>query len=266
MAAAWLSQVFLKACNGDKPEDQYVHDDRIPVMISVDIAFCVDVTFSMQHCIDQLKSCTGDLVDGLRVNGARDIGLGLLGYRNRHENGPSCWKKSGLVCEDPWFFRDFTPDIRDFLSWLDDEGDVQANGGGESNDPNAVDDPESALDALFLTVNQFSWRGDSLKAILFFTDSGSYDTISEMTYHSRDKRGDMDMVIEEIRKLPNLHIYIRAPLFPIYELLHERLGEETECMADAKLFEIDELKNGLANMDFNELMNYISKTLTWKNP
>src|SRR3990172_8314367 len=116
-----------------------------------DIVFCIDVTQSMQYCIDGIKSHIKRFVEGLQTSAAIDYRLALVAYRDIHDE--KIYEGGTRACDEPWIMRDFTQNVTEFASWLD-HADARAYGGG--------DEPESTLDALYLAIHRDSWRDKAL--------------------------------------------------------------------------------------------------------
>ena len=136
----------------------------------VDLVILLDVTGSMQECIDAVKSSIATFVESLSMSDAnndipiKDWRIKVVGYRD-HQSNESTW-----LIDNP-----FVRDVSSLQSQLALPS-MQASGGG--------DEPESLLDALF-SVSQMAesghqdeespaaWRprGAAARAIVFFTDA-----------------------------------------------------------------------------------------------
>jgi hypothetical protein len=136
----------------------------------VDIVILLDVSGSMQACIDAVKTSVSTFIDGLSSRDANDEApikdwrIKVCGYRD-HRVSPSDW-----FVDNP-FVRD-VPSVQAQISGAN----LQARGGG--------DEPESLLDALYKvatmgavgeqdTEDPSKWRarGTSTRTIIFFTDA-----------------------------------------------------------------------------------------------
>lgn len=144
--------------------------DEIKVKGVADIVILLDVTGSMQDCIDAVKRSVSDFIASYSssdANGAAPITdwrMKIVGYRDS-EASPSDW-----FVDNP-----FVNDVAAVQAQLAAEN-MKASGGG--------DEPESLLDALFkiakmdqsgvqdpVDPNKWRARGTSARAIIFFTDA-----------------------------------------------------------------------------------------------
>ncbi len=144
--------------------------DEVKVKGVADIVVLLDVTGSMQECIDALKGSISAFIDSLSAtnvnneNPIKDWRMKIVGYRDQQASG------SDWFVDNP-FVRDVTV-LKAQLS----NPNMQANGGG--------DEPESLLDALFKLSKMdqagvqdgedpLKWRarGTSARVVIFFTDA-----------------------------------------------------------------------------------------------
>lgn len=144
--------------------------DSTKVKGVVDIVVLLDVSGSMQECIDAVKASVSTFITQLSSKDAnndspiRDWRMKVVGYRD-HQADPGNW-----FVDNP-----FARDVAAVQSQLGSSG-MQASGGG--------DEPESLLDALFKvaemdqcgvqeTEDPNKWRaqGTCAKAVIFFTDA-----------------------------------------------------------------------------------------------
>jgi hypothetical protein len=135
-----------------------------------DIVVLLDVSGSMQTCIDAVKASVATFIDGLSSVDAnnespiRDWRMKVCGYRD-HRHDPSSW-----FVDNP-FVRD-TAAVQAQLAATN----MQASGGG--------DEPESLLDGLFKLAameqagiqegeDPHKWRprGSCARCVIFFTDA-----------------------------------------------------------------------------------------------
>ena len=95
-----------------------------------DVVVCIDVTGSMQPCIDGDKENVLKLVEGFQANDnlSLDWRVRLIAYRDLNEG------------ERP-IINSFTSDVSQFREQLNH---LEASGGG--------DEPESTLDAIFMVT------------------------------------------------------------------------------------------------------------------
>jgi hypothetical protein len=136
----------------------------------VDIVIVMDVSGSMQECIDAVKGSVSSFIStmtSLDANSSapiRDWRVKVVGYRD-HQANPSDW-----FVDNP-----FVRDVAQVQAQLA-AGNMQAGGGG--------DEPESLLDALFKIASMGEmgiqdeedphlWRprGRAARAVIFFTDA-----------------------------------------------------------------------------------------------
>ena len=136
----------------------------------VDIVVLLDVTGSMQECIDAVKGSISTFINGLSSKDAnndapiKDWRMKICGYRDHQAN------------EANWFVDNpFVRDVAAVQAQLSNPN-MQATGGG--------DEQESLLDALFKLAkmeqagaqdaedpNKWRVRGTAARAVIFFTDA-----------------------------------------------------------------------------------------------
>lgn len=136
----------------------------------VDIVVLLDVSGSMQECIDAVKDSISTFINGLAAKDAnnespiKDWRMKIAGYRDHQHN------------EATWFVDNpFVKDSAAVQAQLNAPS-MQASGGG--------DEPESLLDALFKLANmeqagvqdgedpnKWRARGTAARAVIFFTDA-----------------------------------------------------------------------------------------------
>ena len=133
----------------------------------VDIVMCIDITGSMQDCIDTVKSRAlqfwPDLQDALKAasKNVSDVRVKVIGFRDFEADGSNALEESryfnlsdqGSV--DPEEYKQFVSNL-------------VADGGG--------DEPESSLEALALAI-QSDWvqTGDKRRhVIVMFTDASAH--------------------------------------------------------------------------------------------
>ncbi len=159
----------------------------------VDIVVLMDVTGSMQPCIDAVKRSVSTFINSMVVADAnnsapiQDWRLKVVGYRDHERDG------------DAWFADNpFVKDVAAVEAQLAAPA-MQARGGG--------DEPESLLDALYkvLTMQEAGvqdgddparWRplGTARRAIIFFTDA----TFKEFMSLPEAKGGQVNDVLIKI--------------------------------------------------------------------
>lgn len=117
-----------------------------------DVVFVLDTTGSMSPYIDQMKTFIRNYSSKIKEMNGR---VGLVVYRDAGDDYTA--KK----------LSDLQSDTTDLLAKLDS---VSAAGGG--------DDPEAALHASMVAMNEMKWQKGATKAIILLTDAG---------YHEPDK-------------------------------------------------------------------------------
>jgi hypothetical protein len=161
----------------------------------VDIVVLMDVSGSMQKCIDAVKNSVSTFIttmtSGDANNGApiSDWRLKVVGYRDQAKDG------SGWLVDNP-----FARDVASVEAQLA-APTMQAEGGG--------DEPESLLDALYCVAsmgeagvqdgedpNLWRARGKSARAVIFFTDATFHP---QMTLTEASGGGIDDVIIRLTR-------------------------------------------------------------------
>lgn len=135
-----------------------------------DIVFLLDISGSMQPCLDAVKASIGAFVEALTHPGANneipvtDWRIKICGYRDHVSDGPN------------WFVNaPFSRDLTEIRAHLGAPAMAAAGGG---------DEPESLLDAVYTlatlsapspqeeaTGDQWRPRGRAVRALIFFTDA-----------------------------------------------------------------------------------------------
>lgn len=174
-----------------------------------DIVFLIDVTGSMQPCIDALKNNIAAFVDALSKSDANnsspisDWRGRVVGYRDYCHDGEHGWLE-------------VHPFVRDAAMLKTQLASLNARGGG--------DEPESLLDALSHIAdiaespkgeaNESSWRakGESARFIIAFTDA---------TYHTQMSipgaaGGELTDAVNRLMSA-RIQLVFFAPDLPCYE-------------------------------------------------
>ena len=142
----------------------------------VDVVFLIDVTGSMSHCIEALKSNIKAFVRTMTERGGpndegplvKDFRIKIVGYRD-------------AVCDPNWFVEHpFTSSVDDAILNI---GSLTAEGGG--------DEPESLLDALHKVCSmsetdggephepgKWRFRYAATRVVIIFTDATFHPTMS----------------------------------------------------------------------------------------
>lgn len=211
-----------------------------------DIVFCIDVTGSMQNCIDGIKKHIKEFVAGLQTSAAIDYRLALVAYRDIHDE--KIYEGGRRACDEPWIIRDFTQDVQEFNSWLD-LPDAKAYGGG--------DPPESTLDALYIAINSSSWRDKAHRVIVLFTDDDTHPKLHPKTYKRPDN--GIKRIIQDYQTLKHGILYLVVPRLQLYEQL-EKTGHDAKRKVIAKYVPTGD--KGLKSVDFEKLLMAIGSTVS----
>lgn len=235
---------------------------------NADIVFCLDVTGSMQPCIDGIKDNVIDFAHDIVKNGKIDIRFGLIAYRNRHEISHPAGDKWPINLQ-PWFFSPnfvsseklphpkkigLTSNADEFRGWLKTEGYCEAYGGGENG-------PESTLDALYYALHLSDWRsGATHRVIVLLTDEDTYPALAPTTpaHKAYAKYDNVEVLIQDITTRMEYGIlFMCAPRFPIYE----QIASQAECSNRRVFLNTVPQGQGMAGVNFRELLNLISKSV-----
>lgn len=143
-----------KAIQSTPQDGPIINDKRSNNMgtTGTDVVFVLDTTGSMRPYIDQMKTFIRNYSSKIKEMNGR---VGLVVYRDAGDEYTA--KK----------LSDLQSDTTDLLAKLDS---VSAAGGG--------DDPEAALHASMVAMNEMKWQKGATKAIILLTDAG---------YHEPDK-------------------------------------------------------------------------------
>ena len=221
-----------------------------------DIAFCLDITASMQPGIDALKQSIREFVEvKLQRSVTIDARLALIGFRNKHEEGASQYLPGKKVCEEEWVQKDFTESPTIFLDWLDG---INAVGGGIETPYDPNDAPESALDAIYIAIHQLNWREHKChRVIVLLTDSDTRRTLHETTYKRPDN--GIERVIQDLQTMNHAALYIYVPKTESYVRLEKGMGSADRNIV--ALF-IDDDKMAFDVDRFDKLLEMISQSVT----
>jgi hypothetical protein len=218
-----------------------------------DIVFCLDVTGSMQPCIDALKANLMNFVNALQTTATVDAHLRLIAFRDKHDTSIVNGRK---VSEEPWLITEFTDNPSQFAQWLNDPV-VQAFGGG--------DDPESALDALYLAIAKSKWREHEIhRSILVFTDDDSHPELHESTYSYPDR--GVARVIQEFQTMPHAMLFMVVPRFRVYEQLEQAMKvADRKIIANYVPYHHGDPKHsyyGLAGVNWSKFLEMLGQTVS----
>ncbi len=177
----------------------------------VDIVFLVDVTGSMQHCIDALKQNISAFIDTLTAKSANNDSP------VKHWRGKVVGFRDYKFDKEPFVDNPFTEDTNVLRQQL---GNLRAEGGG--------DEPESLLDALYRVAtlptteksaqssDPFKWRyrSQAARVVVAFTDASYHPVMTEPS------GGTVDEVINAIHA-NRIILSLFAPEMDC----HDKLGE-----------------------------------------
>jgi len=221
-----------------------------------DIIFCIDVTGSMQPCIDALKANMVNFVNALHSAANVDYRLKLVAYRDIHDT--QVLDDGTRACDQPWFITPFMNDPNEFSKCLNHD-DVQAFGGG--------DDPESTLDALYIAITTKDWRPSGThRSIVLFTDDDSHPKLHTKTYNRPGPAGDVGRVNQAFQTMPHAMLFMVVPRFRIYEQLEQAMVD-----ADRKIIakyvpyhngDPNSPYYGLSNVDWNAFLKMLGETVS----
>lgn len=162
VASAKFSEIsdFLTYSKGPETivDDIMKAIDNISPKDKVDVVFAIDATGSMKDDIEQLrKEWVPRLLESLKD--FKDIRLGLLLYRDYGDN----FRYKNL----PVKFFDFTPNVNIFNNNLN-AFKINGKEGG--------DIPEAVYEALYASLEFYSWRNDAQKKIILIGDAEPHPT------------------------------------------------------------------------------------------
>ena len=241
-----------------------------------DIVMLLDVTGSMQACIDGVKANIGSFISTLTSSDAnggaalKDWRMRVCGYRDQQVDGAD------------WFVENpFTRDVAEIQAQLSAPS-MQARGGG--------DEPESLLDALFKLADvgvaglqdpedPVKWRarGAAHRAVVVFTDASFK---MPMTLPEAAGGGVRDLITKA--QQARLKLFIFAPHWHGYNALGTMEGVHIQYFtkeSDAAVLEglakpgpegraaqqlaVDALKREATNsLSFREALEALAKTVS----
>jgi hypothetical protein len=219
----------------------------------VDIIFLVDVTGSMQHCIDALKDNISAFIDTLTTRSPNNESP------VKHWRGKVVGFRDFKVDKQPFIDNAFVEDpvaLRQQLSLL------QAEGGG--------DEPESLLDALYrlATMGQteksaqacdpYKWRyrSQAARVVVTFTDASYHETMTQ------PNGGTADEVINAIHA-NRIILSLFAPEMKCYDKLAEADKSEYHAIALTSSSPQQALAEFTADRNnFRKTMEMLAKSIT----
>lgn len=219
-----------------------------------DIVFLVDISGSMQSCLDALKTNIGTMIDCMVNPGpnaeavVKDWRIKVCGYRDANADGSLWWE------ENP-----FTSDITQVRS---DLSSLSAKGGG--------DEPESLLDGLWKisklpasgkgeAADGNTWRHhhDAARVVIIFTDASCHMTTST----SEAGGATFDDVAREVMAA-RLRLSLYAPEADCYQAISaidkcewEPVGTLSDAQERMKEFTSD-------SAHFKKTMEQLAKSIT----
>jgi hypothetical protein len=210
-----------------------------------DIVFCIDSSGSMSRCFVEVKRHVQDFVDGLRSGGnvRWDLRLDFLSYTvdsGGYQFYSLCYRSTKMFLQalygqggSPSFF---TSDIGEFQ-----KGVGRLSTGSDEASVIALD---TALD--------YPWRDASSchRVVVLLTD--------EAVETGSDPELERSKVDEIIKKLAALHVllYLVTPESKTFEELSQ---------ADRCEHIVVDRGDGLASVDFQEVMSFIGKSVSVSN-
>lgn len=175
----------------------------------VDIVFLIDVSGSMQGCIDGLKDNIKTFITSMTETGAnngsvvKDWRAKVVGFRDYEEDGADSWMEDNVFVRDAGILK----------SQLEQ---LKASGGG--------DEPETLLDAIYLMANMgetgkteeespYKWRyiRNAARVLIIFTDA----PFKPKMFIPQAAGGNVDDIITLIQN-KRLILSIFAPDLPCY--------------------------------------------------
>ncbi|MBZ0265657.1 VWA domain-containing protein [bacterium] len=198
-----------------------------------DVVFCIDVTGSMTPTIEGVKSNVRKFVDGLnsQANISLDWRVRLLAFRDLKVD-------STPIEEFP-----FVATAEEFATQVNS---VSADGGG--------DEPESALDAIYIAASKSDWREVVNKVIVLITDASTHPELHPSSVGAGYPT-DLNFVIDYFTG-EKIYLFIVGPSAPEYEAL-AKIPRSSYIQVGA-----GGTGTGLADTDFAKLLEVIGKTVS----
>lgn len=208
-----------------------------------DIVFCVDATGSMTPCIDALKDQIRSFIQGLEK--PADANTPPLNWRMRVIGFRDLNEGEAMVNLD-------APMVKTGVEAQAQVDLLEAQGGG--------DEPESALDAVWLAAAQTPWRptpedpSPARKVIVLFSDATSLPTLHPSTV-SQGAVGNDFNAVRQILAEKNVAVYAWAPACPTWK----ELSQNNKLVTYQ---EIADAGTGLSTINFANLLKDLGKTLS----
>lgn len=230
-----------------------------------DICILVDITGSMQPCMDALHNNITAFVDtltGVDANGGtllKDWRACICGYRD-------------FVYEPQWGREHMVmnPFVRDAEQLKKQLAAMKAEGGG--------DEPESLLDALYVIMSRGKtakgaepdagkWRyaSDAVRCIVVFTDASFHPVLTEL---SGGGGGDVQSIIQLLQQ-ERVALHLFAPAMACYgelsaadKCVWHDIGDPEAILNDPKAA-VNALRDYTSDMNnFTETLKALAKTIT----
>ena len=222
---------------------------------NIDMVFCIDGTGSMGPCIEQVKSCTrrfhlefvsamtdlGSDIDSMRIK--------IIVFRDY------AYDEKQSMIESPFYeLPQDEPEFADFMK------DIVAKGGGDA--------PENGMEALYYAMkSDFTQGPKDRQVIVLFTDDDALELGERSTsdYYPKDMVDEAGLITtwmcssqDNSVKLceRNKRMVLFAPSGTKYQKLTSAFNRS--------LFEPVEMKKGLGDMDFKDIIKVIAASASNK--
>ena len=209
------------------------------IQTQADIVFCVDITASMNPCIEGVRNGMQSFADGLQSAASVNFRLRLIGYRDLHDI---------TATNEEWSIFPFTEELEEFRRQL---ASLRAGGGGDA--------PESTLDAIYLGIHS-KWRQRRThKTVVVMTDADTHPTLHSKTYQRPDN--NIYRVIQDFQELRHAMLFIVAPKYPLYSQLEQSMND-AERKVIARWVPKGAVHTGLSNIDWEPLMTMLGQVVS----
>jgi hypothetical protein len=215
---------------------EIIQQQRPKVKGVSDIVFCIDVTGSMEPCLDGLINNLKSFVDNLgEANVTVDWRARILPYKDLDVD------ENALDNSFP-----FVSTAGELKAQLES---LSAEGGGDA--------PESTLDALYIAATKSEWRAPAHHFIVLFTDAVPKEQLHPSTIEP-GQDPSINTVIHALT-MNKIKLFAWTPNHSIYEELKKVPKAHFTPLGppeDLKRYE------GLRNQDFRKLLEWLAKTVT----
>jgi hypothetical protein len=215
-------------------------DAKAKVKGKADIVFCLDVTGSMQPCIDGVKNNIKAFITNLKTGMANqpvDWQASVVGYRDLQDPTSTAFEGFG---------NPFSNEEAILHAQLDA---LVANGGG--------DEPESLLDALHKIATEIAWPrelGGSHRIVIVFTDATCRPELDPSS-SSADKT--VNAVVSELTA-GHIKLFLFGPDCPTYTELSYIPNSQVEIKGSNR----QEVHQNLQNEGYAKVLEAIAKTVS----